>query len=81
MSDTNVESGRDDTTLVESTNKIDNNLASTVIVNDLKLSNVAVLHHHGQESDHHLGAGSQNNLTFTGLLKMVRMQSLADALK
>lgn len=33
-----------------------------MIVYDLKLSDVTVLHHDGEEPDNDLGAGSQENL-------------------
>ena len=39
--DTDVESGRDDTGLVESAVELDDDLAASVVVNDLELSDVA----------------------------------------
>jgi hypothetical protein len=38
--DTDVESGRDDTGLVQSTVELDDDLASSVVVDDLELSDV-----------------------------------------
>lgn len=37
----NVEAGRDDTALVETTVELDNDLAATVVVNELELADVA----------------------------------------
>ena len=37
----NVETGRDDTGLVKTTVELDDDLAATVVVNDLELANVA----------------------------------------
>lgn len=39
--DLDVEAGRDDTGLVETSVQLDDDLSSTVIIDDLKLSNVA----------------------------------------
>ena len=36
VSDGNIEPGGDDTTLIEASCKVDNNLASSVVINDLK---------------------------------------------
>ena len=47
--DGNIKTRRDNTTLVESSRQIDHNLPGSVIVNHLELSDVAVLHHDGQE--------------------------------
>ena len=38
--DLNIKTGRDATTLVETTNKIDNNLTRTVIINNSDFTNV-----------------------------------------
>lgn len=37
----NIEAGRDDTTLVEAAIKMDDDLSSTMVINDFKLVNVA----------------------------------------
>ena len=42
---------RDDATLVEPSSEVDYDLASMMIVNHFKLSNVAVLHYHCEEAD------------------------------
>lgn len=47
----NVEPRRDDATLVEPSSEVDYDLASMMIVNHLKLFNVAVLHYHFEEAD------------------------------
>merc|ERR1712222_185165 len=57
VSDGDIEPGGDHTALVEAPSQIDNNFASSVVINDLKLPDVAVLHHNGEEPEDHLGAG------------------------
>ena len=41
--DLNVESGRVDTTLVQSSQKVQNDLLSSLVVNDLKLTHILYL--------------------------------------
>ena len=60
--DSDVEPGHDDADLVDSASQVDDDLATTVVVNDLELADVAVLHHDGQEPHHYLGAGTQQHL-------------------
>ncbi len=57
-----VEPGRDDAALVESSGQVDDDFTAAVIVDDLELADVAVLHHHGQETGQHLGRGAEQNL-------------------
>ena len=57
-----IETGWDNTTLVESTVKVDNNLAGASIIDDLELVDVAVLLHDLKELDENLGGGSEDNL-------------------
>lgn len=45
----NVESWGNDTTLVEATVQVDNDFASSVIIDNFELTDVTVLHHDGQE--------------------------------
>lgn len=66
--DLDVESGRDDTTLVESAVELNHNLSGSVVVNVLELANVAVLLHDGEELDDDLGRRSDHDLSLTGLL-------------
>jgi len=49
--DSNVEAWHDDADLVDASGQVDDDLATTVVVDNLELADVAVLHHHGQESD------------------------------
>lgn len=56
----------DDATLVDATNELDNNLVASVVINDLKVSNVAVLLHHLEELDNDLRGGSDQNLPLAG---------------
>lgn len=67
----NVESGRDNTALVQTAVQLNDNLAGSVVVNVLELTDVAVLLHDGQELDDDLGRRSDHNLTLTGLLGVV----------
>ena len=57
-----IESGRDHSALVESTVQVDNNLAISLVIDDLELADVAVLLHGSEELDEHLGDWSQHNL-------------------
>lgn len=63
-----VESRRNDSALVEPAVELDHNLAGSVVVHVLKLANVAVLLHHGEKLDDHLGRGSDQDLSLAGLL-------------
>lgn len=66
-----VEAGRDDTGLVQATGQIDHHLAAAMIVHDLKLADVTVLHHDGQELDHDLRARSDQHLALAALFRIV----------
>ena len=57
-----IESGGDNSALVESSIQVDNDLASASIINDLKLIDVAVSLHDSEELDENLGGWSQDNL-------------------
>ena len=57
-----VETGGDNSALVQTTVKVDNDLAIAGIVDDLELVDVAVLLHHTEELDENLGDRSQENL-------------------
>lgn len=73
-----VESGGDDTTLVQSTVQLNDDLAGSVVVNVLELTDVAMLLHHCQKLDDDLGGGSDQDLTLTGLLGIVdRVQGIS----
>ena len=52
--DSNIKSGRNHTNFVKSASQIDDNFASTVIVDDFEFTNVTMLHHDFQKSDHNL---------------------------
>jgi hypothetical protein len=56
--------------LVETAVQVDDDLASSVIIDDLEFANVAVLHHHGQELDYDLRAWSQQDLSLVSLLSI-----------
>jgi hypothetical protein len=45
----NVVSRRDNVAFVDSTNKLNNNLFTSMIINDLELSNIVVFLHDSQE--------------------------------
>ena len=80
-----VETGGDNTALVQTTVKVDNDLAIASVVDDLELGNVTVSLHHLEELDEHLGDGAEDNLNYKynrlvdPLLwdsKMVRLKAL-----
>jgi len=66
-----VVSWRDDTSLVETSVELDDNLARSVVVDLLELANVAVLLHDAQELDDDLRRRSDHDLTLSGLLGIV----------
>lgn len=69
--DLDVESWLDDTTLVQSTVQLDDNLTGSVVVDVFELANVTVLLHDGQELDDDLGGWSDQDLSLTGLFSVV----------
>ena len=69
--DGHIEPGRDNSALVESSSEIDDDLAGSVVIDNLKLPDVSVLHHDGQEPDDDLGAGSDEDLPLASLLCIV----------
>ena len=69
--DGHIEPGRDNSALVESSSEIDDDLASSVIIDHLKLSDVAVLHHDSEEPNDDFGAGPQQDLPLSPLLSVV----------
>jgi len=71
----NVESWGDDSALVESAVELDDDLASSVIIDNFEFTNVAVLHHDLEELDDDLRCGSDENLSLSSLL------SVADVLE
>ena len=66
-----VETGRDDTTLVQATVQLNDNLTSAVVINDFEFTNVTVLLHDLQELDDDLGGGADKNLTLSTLFGIV----------
>ena len=69
--DAEIESGGDDSDLVDSASQVDDDLATPVIVDNLELADVSVLHHDGQESDDDTGAGAEGDLAFAALFSVV----------
>ena len=59
-----IETGGDDTALVEATVEVDNDLAGASIIDDLELVDVAVSLHDLKELNEDLGGGSQDNLNY-----------------
>ena len=55
----------------ELTGEVDDNLSRAVVINDLELADVSVLHHDGEEPDHHLGARPDQDLPLAALLRVV----------
>ena len=66
----NIVSGGNDTTLVDSSNKFNNDLLRSVIINNFEFTNVAILLHDSQESKENLRNGSQKNLLLTHLFSV-----------
>ena len=61
-----VESWGDDTALVQSSVKVNDDLAGSGVVNDLELVDVSVLLHKSEELDDNLGDWSKENLKHMG---------------
>lgn len=57
-----VESGGDDSALVQATQQVDDDLAASVVIDDLEVTNVAVLLHDLEKLDDDLRAGADENL-------------------
>jgi hypothetical protein len=57
-----IEAGGDHTALVQTAVQVDNDLAGTGVIDDLKLVDVAVFLHNLEEFDEDLGDGSQDDL-------------------
>ena len=82
-----IETGGDDTALVEATVEVDNDLAGASIIDDLELVDVAVSLHDLKELNEDLGGGSQDNLNYILMVrtsfireKIVRRQAHAVSL-
>lgn len=71
MGDWYIKSGRNHSAFVQSTSQIDYNFSTPVIVNNLKFTNVTVLHHHSKEFDDYFGTGADKDLPFTTFLRIV----------
>lgn len=63
-----IEAGGDDTRLVQAAQKVDDDLAGAVVIDNLELSDVTVLLHQAKESNDHLGGGAKQNLTLSAAL-------------
>ena len=62
LSEGQIETGRDDTALVEATVEVHNDLAIAGIIDDLEIVDVAVSLHDLEELDEHLRDGAEDNL-------------------
>ena len=71
LGELDVETGRDNTTLVDTTVKLNNDLTGTVIINDFELTNVTMLLHDRQELDNDLRRRTDENLSLSTLLSVV----------
>ena len=60
-----VESGGNDTTLVDSAIELDDDFAGTVVINVLEFVNVTMFLHDSQETDDDFGAGSDQDLALS----------------
>ena len=63
LSEGEIETGGDDTALVQAAVQVDDDLASALVIDDHEIIDVAVLLHDLEELDEHLGDGSQDHLT------------------
>lgn len=58
----NIKSWRNNAALVQATQQVDDDLATSVVIDDLELSNVSVLLHNLQKLDDDLGTWANENL-------------------
>jgi len=75
VSDGQIKTRTDDTTLIKTSVQINNDFASAVVVDNFKFADVAVLHHDGEKFDDNFRARSQHDLSLVSLL------SVADCLQ
>ena len=74
-----VKARGDNTALVDAADKVDNDLASTVVVHNLKVTNVLLLLHNGQKLHEDLGARADEHLALSTLLGVVDgLQSIGE---
>merc|ERR1719213_104359 len=59
------------TALIQAPSKIDNNLSRSMVVNNLKLSNVTMLHHHCEKPDDNLRTRTDKHLTLASLFSII----------
>lgn len=71
LANADIEARRDDTSLVNTTVKLNNDLTGTVVIDVLKLTDVTVRLHNLKELDDDLGRGSDEDLSLTSLLGVV----------
>ena len=70
FTDGNIETGGDDTALVQAAIKFNDDLLGAVVVDDLEFANVSMDLHTLQELDNDLTAGSDQNLTLSSLFSV-----------
>lgn len=68
--DADVESWRDDTTLVQTTVQFNDDLASSVVIDDFEFTNVSVFHHNLKKLDDDLGGWSDQDLSLATLFSI-----------
>jgi len=66
----NIKARRDNTALVDTAKKSDNDLAATVIIDDFVLTDVTVLLHDVKETNDHLAGRVDEDLTLAHLLSI-----------
>ena len=65
-----IKARRDDSALVDTSNKLHNNLSVTVIVEHGEISDVSILLHGLKKLDDNLGARAKENLSLSTLLSV-----------
>lgn len=72
-----VEARGDDARLVETAQKVDDNLRRAVVIDNLKLTNVTILLHQTQEGNNNLRRRAEQHLTLSATLSVRdRLQSV-----
>jgi hypothetical protein len=76
--DRDIEARGDDTAFVEAAQKVNDDLSSAVVINELKLAYVALFLHDLQEFDDNLGRWTKQNLPLPAFLSVgERLQGIA----
>ncbi len=70
IGESNIETRANNTSFVDASTQVDNNLSRTVVIDDFEFLDVSVLLHYLKELHNNLGARSHQDLTLSTLLSV-----------